>query len=99
MWVSFCRSFDCFKNIYLFIYLFPPSRRDGLHFVEQDFILNLLVVDVGERMTAAIALNHPWMLAAEQELAERDLGKNLQQLRIFHATRKLRAAIKSVRRD
>lgn len=64
----------------------------------QDFILNLLVVDVGERMTAPIALSHPWMLMPTRELEERDLGKNLQQLRIFHATRKLRAAIKSVRR-
>ncbi|CAN0442365.1 unnamed protein product, partial [Laminaria digitata] len=62
----------------------------------QDLIRKLLVVDAGKRITATQAVDHPWLLTTGQELADRNLGKNLEQLRIFNATRKLRAAIKSV---
>lgn len=54
-------------------------------------------MDPARRMTATQAMEHPWLLTTGQALAHRNLGKNLEQLRIFNATRKLRAAIKSVR--
>lgn len=62
----------------------------------QDLIRKLLLVDTGKRLTATQAADHPWLLTTGQALAEHNLGKNLEQLRIFNATRKLRAAIKSV---
>ncbi|CAN0065017.1 unnamed protein product, partial [Sphacelaria rigidula] len=52
----------------------------------------MLVVDPERRMTADGAFSHPWFQAADQSLAERDLGENLQQFQVFNATRKLRAA-------
>lgn len=63
----------------------------------QDLIRRLLLVDPARRMTATQAMEHPWLLTTGQALAHHNLGKNLEQLRIFNATRKLRAAIKSVR--
>jgi hypothetical protein len=39
---------------------------------------------------------HPWLLTKDVDLAARNLDKNLQQLKLFNARRKLRAAIKSV---
>ncbi|CAB1119601.1 unnamed protein product [Ectocarpus sp. CCAP 1310/34] len=62
----------------------------------KDFVRRLLVVDATERMTAKQALQHPWMLRSEKDLAKNDLSFNQEQLRVFNATAKLRAAIKSV---
>ena len=64
----------------------------------QDLIRKLLLVDPARRMTATQAVEHPWLLTTGEALAQRNLGKNLEQLRIFNATRKLRAAIQSVSR-
>lgn len=64
----------------------------------QDIIRKLLIVEVSDRLTAKDAVNHPWLTSMGPELAENDLGRNLEQLRIFNATRKMRAAIKSVRK-
>ena len=62
----------------------------------QDFVRNLLMVDTDRRMTAKQALEHPWMRNSAKDLAKNDLSFNQEQLRVFNATSKLRAAIKSV---
>eukprot|EP00752_Nemacystus_decipiens_P004110 g3760.t1 len=62
----------------------------------KDLIRRLLLVDPSRRMTATQAMEHPWLLTTGQALAHHNLGKNLEQLRIFNATRKLRGAIKAV---
>jgi calcium/calmodulin-dependent serine protein kinase len=49
-----------------------------------------------QRLTASEAIVHPWLLTKDVDLAARNLDKNLQQLKLFNARRKLRAAIKSV---
>lgn len=64
----------------------------------QDFVRNLLMVDTDKRMTAKQALEHPWMRNSAKDLAKNDLSFNQEQLRVFNATSKLRAAIKSVRK-
>lgn len=56
-------------------------------------------MDPAKRMTATQAAEHPWLLTTGASLAGHNLGKNLDQLRIFNATRKLRGAIQSVRRE
>ncbi|CAN0349053.1 unnamed protein product, partial [Hapterophycus canaliculatus] len=65
----------------------------------QDLIRKLLLVDPARRITATQAAEHPWLETAGQDLAGRNLGRNLEQLRIFNATRKLRAAIRTVRAE
>lgn len=55
------------------------------------------MVDSNRRMTAKQSLEHPWMLNSGKDLAKNDLSFNQEQLRVFNATSKLRAAIKSVR--
>jgi hypothetical protein len=49
-----------------------------------------------QRLTASEAVVHPWLLSKDVDLAARNLDKNLEQLKLFNARRKLRAAIKSV---
>lgn len=63
----------------------------------QDFIANLLVVDMKYRITAADAKTHPWLTANGESLAGRDLRDNLQTFKVFNAKTKLRAAMKTVR--
>lgn len=63
----------------------------------QDLIRKLLTVDPKRRITAAEACEHPWLSTARGNLTQHDLGAGLEKLKIFNATRKLRAAIRSVR--
>lgn len=64
----------------------------------QDLIRKLLTVDPKRRITAAEACEHPWLSTARGNLTQHDLGAGLEKLKIFNATRKLRAAIRSVRK-
>lgn len=41
-------------------------------------------------------MTHPWLLSKDADLLNHNLGVNLEQLKLFNARRKLRAAIKSV---
>lgn len=49
-----------------------------------------------KRITASEALGHPWMAGDASELAKRDLGPNMDKLRLFNARRKFKSAISSV---
>ncbi|CAM9880192.1 unnamed protein product [Laminaria digitata] len=62
----------------------------------KDLIRRLLTVDPKKRLTAAQAVTHPWLLSKDADLLNHNLGVNLDQLKLFNARRKLRAAIKSV---
>lgn len=53
-------------------------------------------MDPKKRLTAAQAVTHPWLLSKDSDLLNHNLGVNLDQLKLFNARRKLRAAIKSV---
>lgn len=50
-----------------------------------------------KRITATDALKHPWMAGDASELEKRDLGPNMDKLRLFNARRKFKSAISSVR--
>ncbi|CAN0475684.1 unnamed protein product, partial [Hapterophycus canaliculatus] len=77
---------------------FRHHPHHGTAMSEQDLIRRLLTVDPKKRMTAAQAVTHPWLLSRDSDLLNRNLGVNLEQLKLFNARRKLRAAIKSVSR-
>ncbi len=61
-----------------------------------DLIRNMLCLDQKKRWTARQLLQHPWIVAQDEVLAQRDLGKSLQELKKYNARRKLRAAADAV---
>lgn len=56
----------------------------------------MLTVDASKRITAAEALQHPWIKASAADLPEENLEGTIKQLKLFNARTKLRAAINSV---
>ena len=59
----------------------------------KDLISKLLVVDPAERLTAAAALRHPWFLAGDHTLMERNLEKTLQGIKSLTIRQKFRAGV------
>ncbi|CAN0385268.1 unnamed protein product, partial [Scytosiphon promiscuus] len=62
----------------------------------KDLIARMLTVNPAERITAAQALNHPWVTSGDDELATSELGESLQRMRVFNARRKFKAAIETI---
>lgn len=56
----------------------------------------MLTVDPLERITADQALQHPWVMSGDDELAESQLGDSLQRMRVFNARRKFKSAIATI---
>ncbi|CAM9301089.1 unnamed protein product [Ectocarpus fasciculatus] len=77
-------------------YRFDPEYWNDVSSEAKDLIRKLLTVDPTRRLTAAEACEHPWLSTARGNLTKHDLGVGLEKLKIFNATRKLRAAIRSV---
>ncbi|CBN74237.1 Myosin light chain kinase (MLCK) [Ectocarpus siliculosus] len=77
-------------------YRFDPEYWNDVSSEAKDLIRKLLTVDPTRRLTAAEACEHPWLSTARGNLTQHDLGAGLEKLKIFNATRKLRAAIRSV---
>eukprot|EP00903_Cladosiphon_okamuranus_P012203 g11446.t1 len=75
---------------------FDPEYWNDVSSEAKDLIRKLLTVDPDRRITAAEACEHPWLSTARGNLTQHDLGAGLEQLKIFNAQRKLRAAIRSV---
>lgn len=53
-------------------------------------------MDPALRITAAQALQHPWVTSGDDELATSQLGDSLQRMRVFNARRKFKAAIETI---
>lgn len=56
----------------------------------------MLTVDPNIRLTASQALEHPWVMSGDDELAESTLGESLVRMRVFNARRKFKSAINSI---
>ncbi|CBN80278.1 possible CDPK [Ectocarpus siliculosus] len=85
-----------FRKIKAGNFKFHPEYWQSISNEAKDLIRRLLTVDPKKRLTAAQAVTHPWLLSKDADLLKHNLGVNLEQLRLFNARRKLRAAIKSV---
>ncbi|KAL9181891.1 hypothetical protein ACHAXT_012234 [Thalassiosira profunda] len=62
----------------------------------KDLIRSLLVVDPQKRMSAAAALEHPWMQVEAENLRRSSLLNNLENMRQFNYRRKFKSAVQSV---
>ncbi|CAM9405389.1 unnamed protein product [Ectocarpus sp. 6 AP-2014] len=86
--------------------LFQKIRRGKFSFHEQywdpisdgakDLIARMLTVDPVQRITAAQALAHPWVMSEDDELETSELGDSLQRMRVFNARRKFKSAIATI---
>lgn len=76
--------------------IFHPQYWDQVSDEAKDIIRRMLTLDVEQRITAKQALEHPWVRGDDATLAARDLGKNLEQLKLFNARRKFKSAISTV---
>ncbi|CAM9615846.1 unnamed protein product, partial [Phaeothamnion confervicola] len=62
----------------------------------KDLLRGMMTVEPDDRLTAEKALCHRWFVDHDAtELQLRDLGGALRQMRLFHARRKFKAAIRS----
>lgn len=86
---------DMFRKILKSDYQFDPPWWDDISENAKDLIRHLLVPDPKQRLTAAQALNHPWVTgnAAKNSHME-DAQSKLKQ---FNAKRKLKAATDALR--
>lgn len=76
-------------------YSFPEKYWSGVSDSAKDLITRMMTVDPKHRYTAEQVLNHPWMMNKAKN--DRDITKNLEQMRIWNAARKLRVSALGVR--
>ena len=62
----------------------------------QDFVSKLLRVDPVERMTAAHASNHPWLVTSNLPSGTNSNPGRLKTFKLYQAKRKLRSAVQVV---
>ncbi|CAM9341730.1 unnamed protein product, partial [Laminaria digitata] len=75
---------------------FHPQYWDPISTGAKELIRGMLTVDPAERITAAQALQHPWVTCEDDQLSESELGGSLQRMRMFNARRKFKSAINSI---
>lgn len=87
---------ELFRKIRAGDYEFHEEYWGAVSDDAKDLISSLLTVNPAKRLSAARALENKWITSDGTDLADVDLGKNLDQLKNFNAERKFRAAVKSV---
>eukprot|EP00752_Nemacystus_decipiens_P004111 g3761.t1 len=75
---------------------FHPQYWSTVSDEAKDLIKKMLTLDKEKRITAEQALEHKWVKGDAKELEKRDLGPNMDKLRLFNARRKFKSAISSV---
>lgn len=76
-----------FRKIVNAEYQFHVENWEGVSTEAQDLVRGLLTLDVKNRLTVDQALDHPWLRKAREELVVHNLGKNMQLMRTFRASR------------
>ena len=79
------------KNLYKKItnadYEFHPENWDNISEEAKDLIKNLLVLDTAKRFTINQALEHKWIKKPKEELAVRNLDRNLLIMKNYWSNR------------
>eukprot|EP00602_Paraphysomonas_sp_CaronLab_P004678 CAMPEP_0185018180 /NCGR_PEP_ID=MMETSP1103-20130426/989_1 /TAXON_ID=36769 /ORGANISM="Paraphysomonas bandaiensis, Strain Caron Lab Isolate" /LENGTH=370 /DNA_ID=CAMNT_0027547901 /DNA_START=263 /DNA_END=1375 /DNA_ORIENTATION=- len=71
-------------------YTFPEKYWGGVSNSAKDLVSRMLTVDPSRRYTAEQVLNHPWMRNKAKH--DRDITKNLEQMRIWNSARKFKVS-------
>jgi serine/threonine protein kinase len=77
-------------------FTFDPKYWSGVSEDAKDLISGLLTVDVNKRLTADQVLAHRWITRTDSMLASINLSESLEEFKKFHATRKLKGAVRTV---
>jgi len=86
-----------YKKIKQGEFVFHAEYWDPVSVEAKDLISRMLTVDCDKRLTAADALNHPWISGlTDEQLQAHDLNGTLTEIRKFNARRKLKGTIKAV---
>jgi calcium/calmodulin-dependent protein kinase I len=87
---------NLFRRIRKGQYEFDPRYWGEVSQDAKDMIAGLLCVNRDDRLTADGILANKWVNLGADELAGKDLGANLEELKKYNAKRKMKAAIKTV---
>jgi len=85
-----------FKKIRKGQYTFHDTYWAHISEDAKDIIRQMLVVNHKERKSAQELLQHPWILAGDADLEQRNITDTLTELKRFNAKRKMRSAIDTV---
>lgn len=85
-----------FRKIRAADYIFHESFWEHVSIEAKQLISSLMCVNPEFRWTAEDALQCSWILAEDETLSTRSLGKALEELKGFNARRKLKSAIRAV---
>jgi len=85
-----------FKKIKEARYYFHEDYWSHISAEAMDLIRKMLCLDQASRWSARQLLGHPWIVAGDDELANRDISGSLAELKRYNARRKLRAAADAV---
>lgn len=85
-----------FKKIKEGRYYFHEDYWSNVSEDAMDLIRKMLCLSQTERWTAEQLLTHPWIVAGDEELAQRNISGALQELKRFNAKRKFKSAADAV---
>ena len=88
---------ELFRRIKNADYQFDPQYWDPVSDDAKDFIRKLLVPNPKNRLSAAQAMRHPWLIKGDHDLVVRNLNSTLTNLKAnFNAKRRFKAAAKTI---
>lgn len=75
---------------------FHPKRWSAVSDAAKSFVRALLTYDSTRRMTVTEALQHPWIAANDEVLAQQNLTDNLEELKKFNSARKFHMGVQVI---
>lgn len=85
-----------FAKIKKGVYSFHDEYWLDISAEAKDLIAKMLTVDPDKRITAAEALEHPYLKVNSAKLEGNNMGQNLDRMKLFNARRKFKSAIQTV---